>query len=62
MNELFSARTLLLLIRRWTWLAAAAGLVLLGEMFLVHRVCPRLNPGVAEPVVQRRGLPRPPAE
>src|SRR5207249_4968256 len=28
----------------WPWLLLAAGLVLLAEMWLVHRLCPRASP------------------
>ena len=37
-------------------------LVLLAEMYFVHRLCPRVNPTVAEVVVHRRGLLRPLSE
>ena len=40
MNELFSARTFLLLARRWTWLAAAAGLAVVAA-FLVTALQPQ---------------------
>jgi hypothetical protein len=43
----------------WPALAAAACVVLLAEMFLVHWLCPRMNPGIVAPVVRRRGLFRP---
>lgn len=40
----------------WPWLTALACAALLAEMFLVHWLCPRMNPGVATPVVPRRGV------
>lgn len=43
----------------WPALVALACIVLLAEMFLVHWLCPRMNPGVVAPVVPRRGLFRP---
>ncbi len=43
----------------WPWLLLAAGLVLLAEMYLVHRLCPRANPKLAQNIVGRRGLLRP---
>ncbi len=43
----------------WPWLIVAAGLLFLAEMFFVHRLCPRVNPAVAEAVVHKRGLLRP---
>lgn len=43
----------------WPWLVALAGLLLLVETFLVHWLCPRINPAVAETIVRRRGLLRP---
>jgi hypothetical protein len=33
----------------WPWLAAAACAVFIAEMFLVHWLCPRMNPNVASP-------------
>jgi hypothetical protein len=43
----------------WPWLLALAGLVLLAEMYLVHRLCPRANPKLVQNIVGRRGLLRP---
>jgi hypothetical protein len=43
----------------WPWLVALAGLLLLVETFLVHWLCPRVNPAVTEAIVRRRGLLRP---
>lgn len=45
----------------WPWLVALGSLVLLAEMYFVHRLCPQMNPKVVESVVHRRGLivPRP---
>ncbi|MCX5660997.1 MAG: hypothetical protein NTW19_15015, partial [Planctomycetota bacterium] len=38
-----------------------ACLLMLVEMYLVHRLCPRMNPGVAGGVVNRRGMIAPSA-
>jgi len=38
---------------------ALAVLLLLLETFLVHHLCPRVNPATAEGIVHRRGLLRP---
>lgn len=43
----------------WPWLVALAGVLLLVETFLVHWLCPRVNPAAAETIVRRRGLLRP---
>jgi hypothetical protein len=43
----------------WPALILAACLLLLVETIYVYRLCPRLNPAVAESVVSRRGLLRP---
>jgi hypothetical protein len=40
----------------WPWLVGLACLVFIAEMFLVHWLCPRMNPGVVAPVVPRRGM------
>lgn len=40
----------------WPWLVAAAAIVLLAEMHLVHRLCPQMHPDVVRPAVRRRGL------
>lgn len=40
----------------WPPLVAIACLVLVAEMFLVHWLCPRMNPGIAAPVVGRRRM------
>jgi hypothetical protein len=40
----------------WPWLVALACLVFLAEMYFVHRLCPRMNPGVVAPVVPRHGM------
>jgi hypothetical protein len=37
----------------WPVLVALAGLLLLAEMFFVHRACPAVNPAVNTPVVAR---------
>jgi hypothetical protein len=42
-------------------LVGLAVLLLLLETFLVHYLCPRVNPATAEGVVHRRGLLRPTA-
>ena len=38
------------------WLALLAGLVLAAEMFLVHWLCPRINPALTSSIVRRRGF------
>lgn len=38
------------------WLIMLAGLVLLAEMFLVHWLCPRVNPALAASRTHRRGF------
>ncbi len=43
----------------WPWLLGLAGLVLLAETYLVHRLCPRANPKLVQNIVGRRGLLRP---
>jgi hypothetical protein len=43
----------------WPWLLLAAGVVLLAEMYLVHLLCPRAAPHLAQNIVGRRGLLRP---
>ncbi len=43
----------------WPWLLLLAGLVLLAETYLVHRLCPRANPKLVQNIVGRRGLFRP---
>jgi len=43
----------------WPWLVLLAGLLLLAEMYFVHRLCPRVNPATAGSVVHKRGLVRP---
>jgi hypothetical protein len=43
----------------WPILVGLAALLLLIETYFVHRLCPRVNPTVAEVVVHRRGLLRP---
>lgn len=43
----------------WPWLLVAAGLFLLAEMYLVHRLCPKASPKLAQNIVGRRGLVRP---
>ncbi len=43
-------------VKLWPWLVALACLVFIAEMYLVHRLCPRMNPGVVAPVVPRRGI------
>lgn len=42
----------------WPWLIGLAGMLLLAETFLVHWLCPRVNPALATVVVHRRGLLR----
>src|SRR5204863_9794649 len=42
----------------WPWLLLAAGFVLLAEMWLVHRLCPRASPKLAQNLVAPRGLSR----
>jgi hypothetical protein len=43
----------------WPWLLLAAGVVLLAEMYLVHSLCPRASPHLAQNIIGRRGLLRP---
>jgi von Willebrand factor type A domain/Aerotolerance regulator N-terminal len=43
----------------WPALVGLAALLLLLETYFVHRLCPRVNPTVADVVVHRRGLLRP---
>jgi len=43
----------------WPWLVALAGLVFAAEMYLVHRLCPRVNPVVTDSLVQKGRLLRP---
>ena len=40
----------------WPWLVALAGVLLLLELWLVHRLCPRVNPAVVE-IVGAQGQP-----
>ena len=42
----------------WPWFAGIAALVLMGEMFLVHWLCPKINPTLAQNQVPRHGLLR----
>jgi hypothetical protein len=46
----------------WPTLIFLGCLLLLAETVYVHRLCPRLNPAVAESVVPQRGLLRPLSE
>lgn len=39
-------------LKLWPWLIALGAALLLIEMFLVHRLCPRMNPTLATSVVQ----------
>lgn len=39
-------------VKLWPWLIALGGLLLLIEMFLVHRLCPRMNPTLATSVIE----------
>jgi hypothetical protein len=41
----------------WPWLLLAAGVVLLAEMYLVHRLCPRAGPSLANRVAPRGSSP-----
>lgn len=41
--------------RLWPWLLAAGGVLLVLEMYLVHRLCPRMNPQLAPSLM---GQPR----
>jgi hypothetical protein len=43
----------------WPLLLVLAGLVLLVETYVVHRLCPKVNPEVVDSVVPQRGLLRP---
>ena len=40
----------------WPWLFALGALVLLAEMYFVHRLCPVMNPAVASSSVVRHGI------
>jgi len=40
----------------WPWLLALGALVLLAEMYFVHRLCPVMNPAVASSTVARHGI------
>lgn len=40
----------------WPWLLALAALVLLAEMYFVHRLCPVMNPAVTHSTVARHGI------
>lgn len=42
----------------WSLLLGLAGLVLLAEMYLVHRLCPQANPRLVQNIVGRRTLVR----
>lgn len=43
----------------WPWLMALAALLLLAEMYFVHRLCPVMNPTVAASSVARHGIVAP---
>ena len=43
----------------WPWLFALGALVLLAEMYFVHRLCPVMNPAVASSSVARHGIVAP---
>jgi hypothetical protein len=43
----------------WPWLLLLAGLVLLVEMYFVHRLCPQANPKLVTNLVALRGMARP---
>jgi len=40
----------------WPWLLALGALLLLAEMYFVHRLCPVMNPAVASSTVARHGI------
>ncbi len=40
----------------WPWLFVIGGLLLLAEMYFVHRLCPVMNPAVAHSTVARHGI------
>jgi len=40
----------------WPWLFALGALVLLAEMYFVHRLCPVMNPAVATSTVAKHGI------
>jgi hypothetical protein len=46
----------------WPALVFLAGLLLIAETFYVYRLCPRVNPKVAESVVRQGGILKPLAE
>jgi hypothetical protein len=43
----------------WPALLFLGGLLLLGETYVVHRLCPKVNPAVVDSVVPQRGILRP---
>jgi hypothetical protein len=43
----------------WPWLLLAAAMVLLLEMYLVHRLCPQANPKLVQNIVTRHGSSQP---
>jgi hypothetical protein len=43
----------------WPALLLLAGLLLLVETYVVHRLCPKVNPEVVDSVVPQRGMLRP---
>jgi hypothetical protein len=45
----------------WPWFVAAACLMMLGEMFFVHWLCPKVNPKVAVSTVGTHGILAPTA-
>jgi hypothetical protein len=44
---------------QWPALIFLAGLLLLAETIYVHRLCPRSDPAVVEPIVPKRGVLQP---
>jgi hypothetical protein len=48
-------------LRLWPWLLALAAVLLLAEMYFVHRLCPAMNPAVAASSIARHGIVAPAA-
>lgn len=46
----------------WPWLLALGALVLMAEMYFVHRLCPVMNPAVAGSTVAKHGIMAPTAK
>jgi hypothetical protein len=44
----------------WPWFIGAACLMMLLEMFLVHKLCPKMNPGITQSAIADHGFFRKP--